>query len=290
MSIQRRAALRALAITPVLVAGSGCALKTLHVTEKNFLPDAPTPLIADTIQRRNVELVVEEGATLRGWHLQHPQPRALLMYFMGNGDNILAYAGHLHEIAHTYQVDVLVFDYRGSGASSGTKGLVNVRTDALRLFDTVALPLARQRGGLRVLTWGYSMGSLPAIHLAAHRPVQGLAVMAGVSDFPDVRASLEQNIPWYAKPFVKVTWVPIFESRPQPVDEITQVRAPVFLFHGEADAQLPVRCGDRLHEAATQARWKRYVRAPGVGHGRLPLFKGAAREGLEAWLSEALTT
>lgn len=286
--MQRRHALLALCATPALAATGGCALKTVHLQEKNFLPDAPTAWVADSIQRRNVELTVADGVLLRGWHLQHPQPRALLLYFLGNGDNVLAYAGQLHEIAHHFQLDVLALDYRGSGASTGAKSLLNLRADALRIHDELALPLARQRR-LPLLAWGYSMGSMPAIHLAASRPLAGLGVLAGFSDFPDVRAGLQEAlVPWYARPFVRISWEPVFDSRPQPVDEIARVAAPLFLFHGERDAQLPVRCGDRLHEAAGAARWKRYVRAPGVGHTRLPLFKGAAREGLDAWLTEAL--
>lgn len=249
--MHRRFALRALAATPLLAAGTGCALKQVHLEERNFLPNAPTALIDEGIRRVNVALKVEDDVLLHGWHLQHPQPRALLIDFLGNGDNVLAYAGQIHEIAR---------------------------------------PLAAQRGGLPLLAWGYSMGSMPAIHLAARRPLAGLAVLAGFSDFPDVRAGLEAGMPWFAKPFVKLSWDPVFEMRPQPVDEIAEVRAPIFLFHGEADAQLPVRCGDRLNEAAAQARWKRYVRAPGVGHGRLPLFKGETRASLEAWLAESLRT
>ena len=285
--MHRRNAALALFALPLLATSSGCALKTIHVQEKNFLPSAPTPLISDQIQRRNLELRVEEGTVLRGWHLQHPQPKALLVYFFGNGDNAWAYSRHLHEIAHTYQLDVVALDYRGNGASTGTKRFDNLRSDALRIFDELALPAAQQRG-LPVLAWGYSMGSMPAIHLAAKRPVAGLAVMAGFSDFPDVRESLLDRVPWYAKPFIGLTWDPVFDQRPQPVDEIAQVRAPTFIFHGELDKQLPVRCGDRLHEAATQASWKRYVRAPQVGHTGLPLFKDTARDGLQAWLDTAL--
>jgi pimeloyl-ACP methyl ester carboxylesterase len=288
--MHRRFALRALAATPLLAAGTGCALKQVHLEERNFLPNAPTALIDEGIRRVNVALKVEDDVLLHGWHLQHPQPRALLIDFLGNGDNVLAYAGQIHEIAQHFQVDVLALDYRGSGASGGHKRFLNLRSDALRIHDELARPLAAQRGGLPLLAWGYSMGSMPAIHLAARRPLAGLAVLAGFSDFPDVRAGLEAGMPWFAKPFVKLSWDPVFEMRPQPVDEIAEVRAPIFLFHGEADAQLPVRCGDRLNEAAAQARWKRYVRAPGVGHGRLPLFKGETRASLEAWLAESLRT
>ena len=290
VSIHRRKTVHALFALPLLgLASSGCTVKTIHLEEKSFLPSAVTPLISDQIQRRNVQLPVEDGVVLRGWHLQHPNARALLIYFFGNGDNAWAYSRHLHEIAHSYQLDVLALDYRGNGASSGEKRFANLRNDALRIYDELALQIAEQRGGLKVLTWGYSMGSLPAIHLAANRSLSGLAVMAGVSDFPDVRASIEEEkIPWYAKPFVKITWDPVFEQRPQPVDEIANVHAPIFIFHGEADETLPVRGGDRLNEAAKRATWKQYIRAPGVRHGRLPLFNGPAREGLEAWINVSL--
>lgn len=114
--MHRRFALRALAATPLLAAGTGCALKQVHLEERNFLPNAPTALIDEGIRRVNVALKVEDDVLLHGWHLQHPQPRALLIDFLGNGDNVLAYAGQIHEIAQHFQVDVLALDYRGSGA------------------------------------------------------------------------------------------------------------------------------------------------------------------------------
>ena len=268
-----------LAVTALTLLGSGCAM---HISEAQFLRGRSAPMVTDQIQRSNLELPLPDlpGQSLKGWRLQHPQARATLVYFYGGGGSLWNSARHLHELAQNLEVDVVAFDVRGTGASGGQSRFETLRGDALRIFD-----LAR-RPGQPTLVMGYSLGSIPAIHLAAQRPVDGLAVVAGISSFDEARSNFDQKVPWYAKPFVRLQFDPVFQQRPQPVDELARVKAPTFILHGEADETLPVQCGDRL-AATSPAAWKRYLRLPDKGHANLPLLSGDSKTTLDAWVQAA---
>lgn len=276
-----RSLLPSAALLSLLLGTSGCAV---HISEKSFMPDRKAPLISDRIVRSNLELNLdtEGGERLRGWHLRHPAPRATLIYFYGNGDQLWNNARHLTQLADALQVDIVSFDYRGSGASGGSKSFAAIRSDALRIFDS----LPREAAGRPVLVMGYSMGSLPAIHLAAQRPVAGLAVLAGVSSFDDVLPGITGSIPWYARPFLRLSFDPAFSARPQPKEELAKVQAPTFILHGDADQQLPVLSGDEL-DRASRAAWKRYWRVPGQGHANPPVLAGEGLAALQDWMTAA---
>ncbi|MBH9552094.1 alpha/beta hydrolase [Inhella gelatinilytica] len=263
---------------------SGCALKTIHVTEEQFLPQRKTDWLSDRITRTNLELPLPDlpGQSLKGWRLNHPSPKAALVFFYGGGNTLWENLRLLHELSHRLEVDVVAYDVRGTGASGGKTRFETLRADALRIYDQQA------KAGLPTLVMGYSLGSIPAVHLAANRPVQGLFVAAGISSFDEAKGHFDKLVPWYAKPFVGLEFAPVFQQRPQPVDQIATVKAPTLVMHGDADETLPVQCGDSLaqHSAAS---WKRYARLTGRGHGNLPLSSGEGLTAIKEWVAQAST-
>jgi len=269
-----------LALLPLLL--GACALKTVDITEDQFLRGRKSDWVSDRITRSNLELALPDlpGQSLKGWRLNHPAPKATLIYFYGGGNNLWDNARLMHELAQKLEVDVVSFDVRGTGASGGQTRFETMRADALRIYDQQRKP------GQPTLVLGYSLGSVAAVHLAANRPVQGLMVAAGISSFEEARGHFDKLVPWYAKPFVELKFDPAFLQRPQPVDEMPKVQAPTLVMHGEADETLPVQCGDSLAQAS-QAGWKRYLRIPAKGHGNLPLASGEGLEALRALVAEA---
>src|SRR5262245_52687985 len=59
------------------------------------------------------------GATLQAWWMPHPDARAEIVYFHGNGGNLSLWLDALAAV-HAQGWSVLGFDYRGYGASTGT--------------------------------------------------------------------------------------------------------------------------------------------------------------------------
>lgn len=136
-------------------------------------------------QRRPVEdpwVVPVDGAVLHGWRSPPPfgdddaaSTRHTLLHFHGNGEVVedwLELAAPLGTLGY----DLALAEYRGYGGSSGTPAVVKMLDDALASFDALGVPPQR------VVVYGRSIGSLYAVHVAAHRPVAGLVVESGIAD------------------------------------------------------------------------------------------------------------
>lgn len=260
-----------------LCLGTAC---TVPITEARLLSSRKTPPLNEQILRSGLEISLPEGGALRGWRLAHPAPRATLIYFYGNGDSLWASGRRLWALAETYQVEVVCVDYRGNGFSEGTMGFLAMREDSLRIFDAVHRP------GRPTLVMGYSLGSQSAAYLAAHRPVAGLALLAGASSLEEALPTFQAKVPLLLRPFARLKFDPIFLAKPQARDLVATVKVPTLILHGEADKTLPVACAETFNRVSP-APWKRYLRLPGIGHEDLPMLSGESRLAIQAWVAEA---
>lgn len=268
--------MRSLLLPLVALTCLGCS-QTLTLSESHLFLDRRMP----GITRTDVTVPLPGGSALRGWHLQVAEPRATLIYCYGNGEAVYRASGRLFTWARALKVNVLCVDYRGYGFSDGKPSLAVLREDVLRVFDATA----DLRAGGPTLVMGYSLGSLAASHLAAHRPVDGLALLAGASGFQEV---VEGRVPTLMKPFVTVNLDPALTQTVQPKDQVATVKVPTLVAHGTKDDVLPVHCGDAFFAAST-APWKRYVRMKGAGHEDLNPVAGELKEAVEAWIRASVS-
>src|SRR5207237_708678 len=94
------------------------------------------------------------------------RPGITLLYFHGNRDNIDRYWDRVMFL-HEAGINVFIFDYRGFGKSQGTSSEAGLYADA-----DAALAYVLSRPGVSrdsVGFYGFSLGNVPAIHLAAER-------------------------------------------------------------------------------------------------------------------------
>ena len=262
---------------------TGCAI-TLR--ESMLFMPSKAPVLSDSIQRRNLEIPLPEGGALRGWELIHPEARANLIYFYGNAEQVVRYGSRLYVLAERFRLNVFCLDYRGFGASDGKPTIKILREDALRIFDeTAAL-----RTGLPTIVMSFSIGTVPAIHLAANRPVDGLVLMAPVSSVDDVLPAWKHLGPWYTKlfmAFLRIKPEASLTQKPQPLDEMWGVRAPLLVIHGENDRIVPLACGQKIHDTASSSS-KVLVVVPGTDHNDLDLEleEGPPRKAFENLLDQ----
>jgi len=145
---------------------------------------------------------------------------------------------------------VLALCYRGYGGSTGSPSEAGLIRDALAAYDYA---VARQPAA-RIVLWGESLGTGVAVALAAERDVGGVILDAPFSSIADVGAA--------AYPFAPVRWLikdPFHSDR-----RIARVHAPLLIRHGEGDAVVPIRFGERLFALANEP--KRFERFAGEGH------------------------
>ena len=165
--------------------------------------------------------------------------------------------------------DVVLFDYRGYGRSSGRPTEQGTYLDARAALAF----LLGQRGveASRVLFLGESLGAAVAVDLALAHPPAGLVLL---SAFTSVRAMACLHYPFIPAPLVPDAYPTL--------RRIGDLRAPLLLLHGEGDEVVPLSHATELFEAAPEP--KRIRTFPGVGHDDIVALAGdALATELAAW-------
>lgn len=239
-----------------------------------YFPDTPsrkvsaTPadigLAFDTVRMRTVD-----GETLAGWFVPAPQSRGTMLYLHGNGGNI----GHrLDPIAvfHRLRLNVLIFDYRGYGASTGQPTEKGTYQDALAAWHY----LTRQRNlaPTRIVLFGESLGGAIAARLADRRTPGALILYGTFTSVPDLAQELYPMFParWLAR------------YRYDTRAALDSVDCPVLILHSPDDEIVPFSHAQALYAAAPQP--KRLIALRGGHNDALLVSREVYARALEEWL------
>ncbi|MEO5672515.1 MAG: alpha/beta fold hydrolase [Ramlibacter sp.] len=233
----------------------------------------PTPLPADHVfdAAPDVhELTIEvPGARLSVAHLQLPDPRGVVFFLHGNSGNLQDCLGEL-EAFRQVNFDVVMFDYRGYGKSTGCIGSeAQLRADVRTVWQQFASKYETKR----VVISGQSLGTGLAAGLAAELTAAGQApdLTMLVSPYSSMSTLADELFPW-VRP-----WVPRQVLRyPLPtVDHATQLGGPLVLIHGDKDELIGIHHSEALHKAVPKAQ---FLRVEGAGHSdvhKFPSFRKA---------------
>jgi pimeloyl-ACP methyl ester carboxylesterase len=190
-------------------------------------------------------------------------PRFTMLFCHGNKYNVQEYWDRV-EAFWSAGFDVLTFDYRGFGRSSGTSSEATMRADG-----EAALAFVRSRGvpDSALVVAGFSLGGVCAIHLAARvvTPRALIIESAFTSSEALVRTGTVLSIPGAY----------LMRDRFDNLAAMSLVTAPTLVVHGDADIFLPYRFGEALF-AASRAPIKRFVRVRGADHTGIPRILGSA--------------
>lgn len=219
----------------------------------------PSRTIIDTprsagLEYRDVWVETDDGERLNGWWMaSRAKPLGHVLLCHGNAGNIGDRVLHA-SLLSAAGYDVLLFDYRGYGRSTGTPSERGTYRDARAALGW----MLKQPGvdGKRVLYIGESLGGAVALELALAHPPAGLVLL---STFTGIRA-LGQI--YY--PFIPTALVP--DAYPS-LRRIPRLGTPLLLIHGENDEIVPLEQGKELFDAAGEP--KRMRTFPGLGHNDL---------------------
>ena len=208
-------------------------------------------------------------AVLRGWLFTPPKVRRYMVHFYGNGELVAAesVAVRLVYLAEQLDCEILVMDYRGYGFTAGRPTFNNIQADALRVHDF----MAKRAEGRGVLVYGLSIGSIPAVRIAAERRATGLVLQAPPTSAAEIIPAFRQMIPAPIRWLVRVrASQELVDRHPQPVELIARVTCPVLVIHGLDDRIIGPEFGRRMYAEAGAAS-KRMLEVPGAGHDNLSL-------------------
>lgn len=199
------------------------------------------------------------GARLSGAHLRVANPRGVFFFLHGNSGNLKKWFVEL-EAFRQASFEVVMFDYRGFGKSSGEiESELQLRADVEAVWNHIAPMYA----GKRVVISGQSLGTGLAAGLAARLCSDGHApdLTLLVSPYSSMKALAAELYPWVP---VQVLRYPLHT-----LEHAAKLLGPVMLIHGEKDELIPIHHSEQLCSAMRSAQ---LVRVTGAGHGDVNQF------------------
>lgn len=184
---------------------------------------------------RELAIPTSDGETVVAWWLPHPEPRAEVLFWHGNGGNLSLWLEVVSGIRER-GFSVLALDYRGYGTSSGSPSENGVYRDTDAFIQRFRADL--HRPGLPVIYWGRSLGAAAAAYATTLTPPDGLVLE---SPFPDGRSVVSED------PILAV--LSLFASYRFPTASFLRgYEGPSLVIHGDADRVVPIRHGKALFD------------------------------------------
>ena len=211
----------------------------------------PTAYVDDAA---TIKLTTASGARISAVFSAAPGARYTVLYSHGSAED-LDDIDYLLEEIRGLGLDVLAYDYEGYGTSEGAPSERRLYED----IDAAYRYLTEVRGVApeRVILYGRSLGSGPAVDLASRAPVGGLVLESAFTSAFRV-ATRVRLLPWDQ-----------FDN----LGKMPRVRCPVLVLHGTADPLVARRQGQQLFDAATGPKLAVWVE--GAGHGDVTLLAGS---------------
>ncbi len=198
-------------------------------------------------------LVAPDGTKLAARHWPNPRAKYTLLYLHGNYQDLGSLAEYMPSFVKQGYA-VVAFDYRRYGHSEGTPTEANVYSDTELVYDYLRTKLGVPAE--RIVVYGYSLGGGPAVELARHQPPAGI-VLQGT----------------FVSAYRVMTRVPVFPGdKFANLGKMAELRCPVMVIHGTADATVSFWHAPKLYDAITARKTKLFI--AGGEHGGLADFAG----------------
>ncbi len=185
-----------------------------------------------------------------------------LIYFGGNAEDVSLTRAQLAALLPDTALYLL--HYRGYGGSEGTPSEAAIRADARALHAHVA---ARHSA---ITVVGRSLGTGPAVHLAATGPVRRLVLLV---PFDSLLAVARHTMPWLPIDL-------LLKDRWDAAAEAPQVRAPTTIVAAGRDVVVPPRHAEALHRAFAPGV-ATFTLVPELDHNTPILEAAAIRDALQ---------
>ena len=283
----RRTMLTVLLVVLGLYAGL-CLLLVLTQERLVYFPDTSAPVrppsAADV---EELSLQTADDVTLSAWLVRGPAShggpdspdgpdggtRSAVLFCHGNGGHLGSRLGAARAFAAMGH-DVLLFDYRGYGASAGRPTEAGTYLDAEAAYDAL-----RERGYApgRIAVYGESLGGAVAIELARRRDVAAVVTESTFTSIPDMGAEV---YPWLPARLIS-------RIRYDNASKVADLTAPLLLIHSPEDGLVPFAHARTLLERARDGT-ELLETAGGHNDGGF-LNRSAWTERVRAFLAASLT-
>ena len=183
--------------------------------------------------------------------------RTIVMYMHGNtGTRAMTHRIGAYKMLVNRGYHCIAFDYRGYGDSDGSATEQGLRDDGYLVWNWIR----KHAPNSKVIIWGHSLGSAPAVHMSQEicrqpHPPAGLVLDAPFTSMQDAAENHIFSLPyWPIMPYLKYTSIDHFEEKFSTVDKISEVSCKILIIHGKGDFIVPYHLGKKLYEYAVAHR------------------------------------
>ena len=205
----------------------------------------------------DVTIKTGDGIQLTGWFIPSPNPRATILLSHGNGGNISHRLDKI-KILHDLNLDILIYDYRGYGRSTGRPSESGLYTDAQAMYDY--LMNEKKIPSQKIIAYGESLGSAVTIDLAGKRDIGAIIIESGFTSIYDMAKSVFLYVPQF-----------FLSTRFDALEKMKRLTIPKLIMHSPEDKIVPYKQGRKLFEDAPEP--KVFVKLKG-GHNDGFLISG----------------
>jgi fermentation-respiration switch protein FrsA (DUF1100 family) len=189
----------------------------------------------------DVTVTTDDGRIqLTGWFIPSAHSRATILLNHGNGGNISHRLEKIN-ILHALDLDVLAYDYRGYGRSTGRPSEDGLYQDAQAMYDY--LKNEKKVSPQKIISYGESLGGAVAIDLAVKRGPGAIIVESGFTSIHDMAKKIFGVAPSF-----------LIHAKYDSVDKIRTIQIPKLIMHSPDDEVVPFSQGRRLFENAPEPK------------------------------------
>lgn len=211
-------------------------------------------------------LTAKDGAVLNGLHFKAKNPKGVIFYNHGNAGELDTWGQWGELLVSRYSYDVVIWDYRGYGKSTGKRREQLMLDDGL-LFYNYCKNLFKEE---LITVYGRSLGGFFATHVAKQTQPRQLVLESTPLSILEVANE--------AYPFIPSNW--LLKFRFQNLENITQISEPTYLIHGTDDDLIPFDHGKQLFELS-KANKKQFFSIDGGNHNDLSSFEDSYFDALD---------
>jgi fermentation-respiration switch protein FrsA (DUF1100 family) len=207
-----------------------------------FFPNYPDRLGGDWSPRglgvQDAWLAAGDGTKLHAWWIANDAAKFTFLALHGNAGNVADRAA-VYEFLRDTPANVLALEYRGYGRSEGKPSERGVYRDA----EAAYLYLVNKKGKdpKTIVSFGQSLGTAVAAHLAASHEVAGVVLEA-----PFLSASRVARKFFWFLPGISLLVHSQFDTK----ETLKEINAPILIVHCKHDPVLPFQFGQEVYNAA----------------------------------------
>jgi abhydrolase domain-containing protein 17 len=200
-----------------------------------------------------IKLVTKNGNRITALYLPNSSAKFTLLVSHGNAEDLGKVKDWCENLRNA-GFNVFVYDYEGYGNSEGTPNEQRTYQDESAVYYYLTTKLETPPD--RIIAFGKSLGSGPAVYLAAREPVAGLILQSP-----------------FTSTFRVLTRIPLlpFDKFPN-YKNIRNVHCPVLIIHGTVDTVIGIWHGKELYQLANEP--KSYLWVNGANHNDLEEVAG----------------